>query len=128
MALDASLPALVQLAGFLSVHGRCVLVHALAAPLCEGCEQQDTGSRVTAAQLGSELFRLMCFPTYRVASLHLIDGRLGGGEPRVPPAVAKLDEQPLVGRTTEVTLAEVAAVCSCRQLLVLTHTPWVCLF
>lgn len=48
------------------------------------------GHRVKCYNYTSRLrvFRLVCFPTYGVASLHLVDGRLGGGEPRVPPAVA----------------------------------------
>lgn len=64
----------------------------------------------------------LCFPTDRVAPLHLIDACLRSREPGVPPTVAKLDKQPLVGRTAEVTFTEVTAVCSCRQLLILTHT------
>lgn len=129
MALDASLPALVQLAGLLPVHRRRVLVHALAAPLCKGCEA--TGHTVTCYDYTAWLRALccvLCFPTYGVASLHLVDGRLGGGEPRVPPAVAQLDEQPLVGRTTEVAFAEVAAVRPRGQLLVLTHAAGLFVF
>lgn len=49
----------------------------------------------------------------------MVDGLLGDGEPGVPSAVAELDEQPLVGGATEVAFAEVTAVCSNRQLLLL---------
>lgn len=68
------------------------------------------------------LCQITACSTYRVASLHLIDRHLGGGESGVPSTVTKLYEKPLVGRATKVTLAEVTAIRSSRQLLFLKHT------
>lgn len=121
--LDAFLPALIELPGLIAIHRRSVLFHAFAAPLCKGCTDTEDHSDASISALTSQRQRRqqMGCHTYRVASFHLIDRRFRGGESGIPPTVTKLHKQTLVGRTTKVSLPEVAAVCSSRKLLVLTH-------
>lgn len=128
MTLDAPLAALVEIGGFAPVHRGGVLLHPLAAPLGEGWRPhgRQVSRRVRHKTHGKKKQRDS--PTYGVASLHLIDRRLGGGKPGVPSAVAELDEQPLVGRATEMAFAEVTAVSSRRELLVLGHKQRVLFF
>lgn len=45
MTLDASFPAVVELSGLLALHGRTVLLHSLAAPVCKGCKRQEGVAR-----------------------------------------------------------------------------------
>lgn len=97
MALDASLPALVQLAGLLAVHWRRVLVHALAAPLCKGCEQQDTGSRVTTTHLGSEFSGWCVFLPMELQRSTWLTGVSGAGNRESRLQLRSLTNSPLLG-------------------------------
>lgn len=122
--LDAFLPALVELPGLISIHRRSVLLHAFAPPLCKGfTDTEDHSNASITADIPEQVRRQpMGCHTYGVASFHLIDRRFRGGESGIPPTVTKLHKQTLVGRATKASLPEVAAVCSSRKLLVLTHT------
>ena len=75
--------------------------------------------------------RLLCRALYKyinqsertdgVAAIDLIDGQLGLREPGVASAVPQFDEQPFISGTAEVAFAEVTAIRSGGQLLVLTN-------
>lgn len=124
VTLDPSLPALVQLTGFIALQWRRVFIHPLTDPLGKSWETprlwllRQTHKQLVSNNSG-ETGRLQHFLTNRVASLHLIDRCLRGRKPGISPAVTKLDKQPFVGRTTEMTLTEVTAICPRRNFLVL---------